>query len=246
MKITPPPSRGKDTGGQKKHGQVAAHLKPDRRCERDRKPAIHLRRVHSGPPGEDRLVRRRNPGLGLAQAGRVAQGRPPLRWPYSGWRCALPPPGTACRREGYLRHRRRAHGNGFSRLCRPYPEQVGPGDRTARGPRGLCHGEDRDHGMRLFIPRKDPQSLEPAPYAGRVVQRLRCGGRGRLCPCRPGYANQRLRHPARRVLRGRGLQADPGPPSHRRGPDFQPHPGSTGHLHPSCRRCRVVRDRPVR
>ena len=161
-------------------------------------------------------------------------------------RCARPPPGDSPGGEGHLRHRRRAHGDGFSRLCRPCPDPVGPGDRTARGPGGLCHGEDRHHRMRLSLPREDPQSLESAAYAGRVVQRLRRGGRGGLRPGRPGHADQRLRHPARRVLRGRGLQADPGPHPHRRRPDLQPHPGSAGHLHPQRGGCRLARGLPDR
>ena len=46
------------------------------------------------------------------------------------------------------------------------PNRVGPGGGAARGPRGLCDGEDRHHRMRLSPPRKDPQSLESAHTPG--------------------------------------------------------------------------------
>ena len=121
-----------------------------------------------------------------------------------------------------------------------------PGDRAARGAGGLCDGEDRHHRMRLSLPRKDPESLESAAYARRIVERLRRRGRGGFCPGRPGHANQRLRHPARRLLRGRGLQTDPGPHSHRGRPDLQPHPGSAGYLHPQRGGCRMAGGLPGR
>jgi len=57
----------------------------------------------------------------------------------------------------------------------------------------------------FLTPGKTHNPWNPLHTPGRVVQRFRRGGCGRLCPRRPGYADQRLRYPARRLLWGCGF-----------------------------------------
>ena len=133
------------------------------------------------------------------------------------------------------------HGNGLPRLSPAISRRDRPGWLSVSRPKGLCHRGNRDHRMRLLLPRQDAQPLECHPYPRRIVERLRRRGRGGFCPGRPGHANQRFRHPARRLLRGCRLQTDPRAHSDRGRPDVQPHPGSAGHLHPLRGGCRFPR-----
>ena len=128
----------------------------------------------------------------------------------------------ARRREGHHRHRRHAD---RERLGAARRAAAGPGrdrGRHAAGGGGGDHGQDRDDRIRHLCARQDAQPAQSGAYAGRLVQWV--GGRGRRGhgAARSRQPDQRVRHPAGRVLRGVRLQADPWPdPAPRRLPALE-------------------------
>ena len=83
----------------------------------------------------------------------------------------------------------------------------GGGGAAARG-RRRDHGQDRDHRIRLFPSRQDPQPARSRAHARRLVERLGRGGGGAHGARRHRLADQRLGDPPGRVLRRGRLQAD--------------------------------------
>jgi len=61
----------------------------------------------------------------------------------------------------------------------------------------------------LYVPGPTRKSTRHDPHAGGLVERLRCGCRGRHGSGRTGDPNQRLDHPSGVILRRRGLQTQP-------------------------------------
>ena len=114
----------------------------------------------------------------------------------------------ADRHQGHLRHRRHADRIRLAAVGRPHAAPRRRRRRPAARGRRRDHGQDRDHGIRLFPSRQDPEPARPRAHAGRLVERLGGGGRGRHGAGRDRLADQRLGDPAGGVLRRGRLQAD--------------------------------------
>ena len=112
------------------------------------------------------------------------------------------------RHQGHLRHRRLQD---RMRLAAaqgpPAGARLRRGGAAARGRRG-DHRQDGDHRVRLFPPRRDPQSARSRAHARRLVVRLGSGGRRRHGAAGDRLADQRLGDPPGVVLRRLRRQAD--------------------------------------